>query len=144
MSSNPSSRGTLCKAVHMIVRRLRETLNPPFEGHTGCIANTIALSPNGAHVFSGATDCTIRIWDAKSQDGMSGSSEEQHYDFSSVAFSPDGGRLSFGFRDGTICIRDFQSGNIMTLQIAQNAPGMHKVGTLSLSLSGGILHGSVL
>jgi len=49
---------------------------------------SVAFSPNGTRIVSGSKDRTIRVWDARCGDVVSGPFEGHTDDIRSVAFSP--------------------------------------------------------
>jgi WD40 repeat protein/serine/threonine protein kinase len=65
-------------------------------GHTGAVTS-VDFHPDGTHLVSGSEDQTIRLWDAKTgQSAVSISVDREALYVSSVAFSPDGGRVAGG------------------------------------------------
>jgi WD40 repeat protein len=89
-------------------RQLRQTLT----GHNG-VVNSVAFSPDGNTVVSGATNYRnlgeeIRLWDIHTGEHLK--SLTGHTDsVSSVVFSPDGKTLASGGADGTILLWDFST-----------------------------------
>ncbi|MFN3260763.1 MAG: P-loop NTPase fold protein [Pikeienuella sp.] len=79
-----------------------------FAGHGGVIAS-VALSADGARVFTGSANNTARLWDAATGaeisrfDGHEGGAN-------SVALSADGARLLTGSRDMTARLWDAETG----------------------------------
>jgi WD40 repeat protein len=45
-----------------------KTIAGPFKGHTHVVNSVVFSYPNGSHIISGSEDCTIRVWDAHSDD----------------------------------------------------------------------------
>ncbi|KAI0052957.1 WD40 repeat-like protein [Auriscalpium vulgare] len=78
-------------------------------GHNGVVL-AVAFSPDGTRVVSGSRDETIRIWDARSGEAVSGPFTGHTSSVWSVAFSPDGTHIVSGSGDGTIRIWDCRTG----------------------------------
>jgi DNA-binding beta-propeller fold protein YncE len=79
-----------------------------IEGHTDDV-NSVAYSPDGAHIVSGSRDRTVRVWDAQTGKELAvlkGHSNEVN----SVAFSPDGAHIASGSFDKTVRVWDAQTG----------------------------------
>ncbi|PVF91251.1 WD40 repeat-like protein, partial [Serendipita vermifera] len=84
---------------------------PPqvWQGHTGSV-HSVAFSPDGQQIASGAHDMTIRLWDAKTGQ-LIGEPLQGHTDsVSSVAFSPDCQQIVSGSEDMTIRLWDAKTG----------------------------------
>ena len=78
-------------------------------GHTGYI-NSVAFSPDGTKIVSGGSDCTVRVWDIKTELQI-GTPLIGHTGWvKSVAFSPDGTKIVSGSWDETIRIWDVETG----------------------------------
>ena len=77
---------------------------------------SVAFSPDGRQIVSGAADGMIKIWD--SDTGACTQTLKGHGDaVASVAFSPDGWRMASGAADGTIKVWDGETGTCtQTLQ----------------------------
>eukprot|EP00343_Euplotes_focardii_P003737 CAMPEP_0205809550 /NCGR_PEP_ID=MMETSP0205-20121125/13823_1 /ASSEMBLY_ACC=CAM_ASM_000278 /TAXON_ID=36767 /ORGANISM="Euplotes focardii, Strain TN1" /LENGTH=283 /DNA_ID=CAMNT_0053086979 /DNA_START=153 /DNA_END=1001 /DNA_ORIENTATION=+ len=74
--------------------------------------NSVRFHPDGSCIASGATDKTIKIWDARSQRLL------QHYDahsksVNSINFHPSGNYLISTSQDSTIKIWDLRQGSIL-------------------------------
>lgn len=80
-----------------------------LQGHTGKISS-VAVSPDGWFVVSGAGDNTLRLWDAET--GNVVRRFVGHTDMvTAVVFSPDGSRLLSGSRDRTVRLWDARTGD---------------------------------
>ncbi len=74
---------------------------------------SVAFSPDGTRIVSGSYDHTIRVWDARSGDVVTGPFEGHTDAVTSVAFSPDGTRIVSGSDDHTIRVWDARSGDVV-------------------------------
>ncbi|MDX2076867.1 MAG: hypothetical protein SFZ02_10575 [bacterium] len=78
-----------------------DSAQPRFlNGHTG-IVSTVAYSPDGSRIISGAWDNTVRVWDATTGElllTLTGHTEAVN----SVMYSPDGSRIASGADDSTV------------------------------------------
>ena len=87
--------------------QVRASLTPNL-GHSNSITS-VAFSPDGSKILSGAHDSTIKVWEASSGkellslSGHSGS-------VTSVAFSPDGDKILSGSYDDTVKVWEASSG----------------------------------
>ncbi|MEN6523078.1 MAG: serine/threonine-protein kinase [Anaerolineaceae bacterium] len=82
-------------------------------GHTDWV-NSVAFSPDGRTLASGARDRTIKLWDVNSGTVMRtliGNSYSVYV--YSVAFSPDGRTLASGSSDVTVEIWDVENGSLI-------------------------------
>ncbi len=90
-----------------------------LEGHADIVLS-VAYSPDGKTLASGAEDGTIKLWDVAT--GQNVAVLEGHIssiinDVSSIAYSPDGKTLASGSWDNTIKLWDIATGsNVATLQ----------------------------
>lgn len=74
--------------------------------------NSVRFHPDGSCIASGATDKTIKVWDARSQRLL------QHYDahtkaVNSINFHPTGNYLISTSQDSTVKIWDLRQGSIL-------------------------------
>ncbi|KAI0027259.1 hypothetical protein K488DRAFT_32940, partial [Vararia minispora EC-137] len=77
--------------------------------------NCVAFSPDGEHIFSGSSDCTIRVWDAATGEAVAGPFAGHTKPIRSIALSPPGGALiASGSDDQTIRVRDTKTGEETT------------------------------
>lgn len=84
-----------------------------LRGHTDDVA-TVAFSPDGSKIASGADDNTVRIWETTTGAELSvlhGHENNVH----SLAFSPDGTQLVSGGADGNIWLWDVVNGSGVVL-----------------------------
>jgi WD40 repeat protein/serine/threonine protein kinase len=88
-----------------------------FVGHTAGVDGA-ALSPDGAHILTGSSDTTVRLWNA--QTGTQLWSFTGFTDtVKTVAFSPDGAVALAGGADGTVRLLDVATGQAS----ADKSPG---------------------
>ncbi|KAH7345592.1 hypothetical protein B0J17DRAFT_713152 [Rhizoctonia solani] len=81
--------------------------------HSGTVWS-VALSPDGQHVASGSSDCTVRIWKIADEDKNSGHILKGHNGcVLSVAYSPNGELVASGSKDCNVFIWNSLSGEAM-------------------------------
>ncbi|KAJ6616122.1 WD40-repeat-containing domain protein [Mycena sp. CBHHK59/15] len=79
-------------------------------GHSHWV-QSVAFSPDGAHIASGSTDTSIRIWNVKTGETERELVGHSHW-VHSVAFSPDGAHIASGSADRTIRIWNVKTGEM--------------------------------
>ena len=72
-----------------------------FDGKDGPV-NSVAFSPNGKTLASGAEDGTVRLWDLGTGLQLGGPLNGKDGPVNSVAFSPNGKTLASGAADGAV------------------------------------------
>lgn len=78
-----------------------------LEGHVEAVTS-IAFSPKGMLLASGAGDGTVKLWDVNTHTNIA-TFEEHAVAITSVTFSPDGRHLAAGALDGTIELWDVEA-----------------------------------
>jgi WD40 repeat protein len=74
------------------------------------VYSPVAYSPDGQHIISGSSDCTIRIWDAETGAPVGKPLVGHTGGVGSVAYSPGGQHIISGSYDSTIRIWDAETG----------------------------------
>ena len=105
-----------------------------LSGHNGDVRSVSFSSPDGGTLASagGGLDPTVRLWDVATG-GRIAALEEHTGPVHSVTFSGDGTTLVSGAADGTVLLRDLESGNVAGLS------GHASLSSLALSPDGSIL-----
>ncbi len=75
-------------------------------GHAGAV-QSVAFSPDGTTLASGASDNTIKLWDIATETNVA--TLEGHAGVSSIAYSPDGTTLASGAWDTTVKLWDIET-----------------------------------
>ena len=84
-------------------------------GHTE-VVRTVAFSPDGKTLASGAQDATIKLWNVESGENTA-TFVRNGIGVESVAFSPDGKMLAAGTESSTVKLWDTENGqNIATFK----------------------------
>ncbi|NMB90349.1 MAG: WD40 repeat domain-containing protein [Chloroflexi bacterium] len=98
-----------------------------LEGHQGQV-KSVAISPDGITLASGAWDDTVRLWHLPT--GSPRMALNGHSDYvQRVIFTPDGKTLLSAARDGRICVWDVKSGSLLHVLAG------HQSAVLSLAIS---------
>ena len=101
----------------------------PLTGHTSYVLS-VAFSPDGQHIVSGAADQTICVWNSMTGEMAAGPFTGHTNWVMSVAFSPDGQHIVSGAADQTICVW-----NAMTGEMAAGPFTVHTDGVTSVAFS---------
>ena len=103
-----------------------------LRGHTGEVRSVSFSSPEGATLASGSSDRSVRLWDVATHEQVA--IFEEHGDgIRSVTFSRDGVTLVSSAADGTVLLRDLETGN------AAGLSGHASLSSMALSPDGAIL-----
>ena len=82
-----------------------------FEGHSQSV-QSVAYSPDGNYIVSGAADNTVKVWDAKIGQ-LIRTFEGHSQSVQSVAYSPDGNYIVSGSGDNTVKVLDAKTGQLI-------------------------------
>jgi glucose repression regulatory protein TUP1 len=81
-----------------------------FDGQFADI-NSVDFASNGRYIVTGASDCTVRVWDIITwRNTLEINMEDE---VTSVAFSPDGLKIAAGNLSGTILVWQSRTGYLM-------------------------------
>ena len=88
---------------------------PPLKGHTSRV-RSVAFSPDGKTLASGAWDGLVKLWDVATGENIA-TFEGHTAGVNSVAYSPDGTTLASGATNGSVLLWDVATEeNIATLE----------------------------
>jgi WD40 repeat protein/transcriptional regulator with XRE-family HTH domain len=85
-----------------------------WSAHTGLI-NALAFSPGGKWLATASDDYKVKVWDLSNGDLSSLLELTMPVGVSSVAFNSDGTQLAIGLQNGTVRIRDFVTGENVSI-----------------------------
>ncbi|KAF4613718.1 hypothetical protein D9613_007954 [Agrocybe pediades] len=101
------------KLIHIWDIQTGQSILGPIEGHEKSVYS-VACSPVQPLCVSGSEDGTIRVWSMISGKTITGPVDAHcGTPVNSVAYTRDGTKIISGFADGTICILDAETGNIL-------------------------------
>ena len=81
-----------------------------LQGHT-MVVFSFAFLPDGRHIVSSSSDCTIQLWDAQTGGQVGNPLRGHSGPVYSVAFSPDGNHIVSGSWDMTVRLWNAQTGD---------------------------------
>ncbi len=103
-----------------------------LRGHDREVRSVSFSWPDGATLASGSNDRTVRLWDVSAHEEMA-TLEEHEGPVHSVTFSRDGATLVSAAADGTVLLRDVETGN------AAGLSGHGSMLSMTLSPDGSLL-----
>jgi len=106
IDTNPQVQGILTNIAFNPQWGIRQE----FNGHDGWFVLSVAFSPDGKTIVSGAADSTIKLWNVETDDELQTFSGHGGR-VTSVAFSPDGQTIASGSWDHTIKLWDVATGD---------------------------------
>jgi WD40 repeat protein len=134
------TRGSLLETV-----QASPYLDRFLRGHSG-VVNSVAFSPDGKTLASGALDGTIILWDVANRQPIGQPLTGHPLSVSNIAFSPDGKTLASGSWDGTVTLWDVASRQPIGQPLTGHSQGVTSVAFSpdGRTLASGALDGTII